>query len=199
MEEEKVKGGIAEKEDNDESEEPNLYERLPEVEREFWIKFHENVYKDDLKHAEKDMTEFPRWSIISGYYAMHDITKLYLGKIHNIKITGENVHSKTLEALSKFIRDKKEKEKIIELLKKAEISFFNVTRLQEKILPLMLRKGKTERGKTQYYSKDFLEIKTQRSVYFFDNIVKPYIGLMESMLSMKQEKSKEGENDKNAA
>jgi len=34
--------------------------------------------------------------------------------------------------LSKFIQDKKEKEKVIGLLKKAEISFFNVLQLEEK-------------------------------------------------------------------
>ena len=175
------------------TEESELYENLSEVEKESWIKFHENVYKDDLNHSEKDLMEFPRWSIISGYYAMHDITKLYLGKIHDIKITGENVHTKVIDALNKFIQDKQEKDKIIGLLNKAEISFFNVLRLQEKTLPLMLRKGKTERGKTQYYSKDFSDITSQRAVYFFDNIVKPYIEIMKGMLS------KPEENNENAA
>lgn len=177
------------------TEESELYENLSEVEKESWIKFHENVYKDDLKHSEKDLMEFPRWSIISGYYAMHDITKLYLGKIHDIKITGENVHTKVIDALNKFIQDKQEKDKIIGLLNKAEISFFNVLRLQEKTLPLMLRKGKTERGKTQYYSKDFSDITSQRAVYFFDNIVKPYIEIMEGMIA----EDKKQENNENAA
>jgi len=175
---------------------PQLYEDLPEVEKESWIEFHENAYKDDLKHTEKDLMEFPRWSIISGYYAMHNITKLYLGKNHNVKIVGENIHSKTLKALSKFIQNKQEKEKVIRLLKKAEISFFNILRLEEKTLPLMLRKGKTERGKTQYYSKDFSDINSQRSVYFLDNIVKPYIKIMEGMLSLAEEKKG---NNKNVA
>src|SRR3989344_9631959 len=182
MEEKRNSEDIKKEQSNNELEEPELYENLPDVEKESWIKFHENVYKDDLKHAEKDLIEFPRWSIISGYYAMHDITKLYLGKIHNIKITGEGVHNKTLKALDKFIQDKKEKEKIIELLKKAEINFFNVIRLKEKTIPLMLRKGKSERGKTQYYSANFSDITSQKSVYFFDNIVKPYIGIMEGMI-----------------
>ena len=180
--------------ETDDKEEYQLYEDLPEVEKESWIKFHENAYKDDLKHAEKDLIEFPRWSIISGYYAMHNITKLYLGKIHNVKIVGEQVHSKALKALSKFIQDKKEKEKVIGLLKKAEISFFNVLQLEEKTLPLMLRKGKTERGKTQYYSKDFSDIKSKKSVYFLDNIVKPYIEIMEGMLSV-EEKTEKGSNE----
>lgn len=181
------------KEENNEStieEENDFYEMLPEVEKESWIKFHENAYKDDLKHAEKDIIEFPRWSIISGYYAMHDITKLYLGKIHNVKITGEEVHSKTLKALNKFIQGETEKEKIIELLKNAEINFFNVTRLQEKALPLMLRKGKTERGKTQYYSQDFSDINSQKAMYFFDKIVKPYTKIMKGMLIIKKPEQK---------
>lgn len=183
------------KEKDNEIEDYDLYENLPEVEKESWIKFHENAYKDDLKHTEKDLIEFPRWSIISGYYSMHDITKLYLGKIHNVKIVGENIHSKTLKCLSKFIQDEKEKEKVIELLKKAEISFFNVMRLEEKIIPLMLRKGKTERGKTQYYSKDFSDTTSQKSVYFFDNIVKPYVGIMEGMLIEKKSEQDEEETE----
>ncbi len=190
--EEKAK---TEPKEGNEAEESELYENLSEVEKESWIKFHENVYQDDLKHSEKDLMEFPRWSIISGYYAMHDITKLYLGKIHDIKITGENVHTKVIDALNKFIQDKQEKDKIIGLLNKAEISFFNVLRLQEKTLPLMLRKGKTERGKTQYYSKDFSDITSQRAVYFFDNIVKPYIEIMEGMIA----EDKKQENNENAA
>ncbi len=198
MEKEKSRENTAGEEENKESEEPAPYDSLPEVEKDFWIRFHENAYKDDLKHAKKDMIEFPRWSIISGYYAMHDITKLYLGIIHNIKITGENIHSRTLEALGRFIQDKKEKERIIELLKKAEISFFNVTRLQEKTISLMLRKGRTERGKTQYYSRDFQEINSQKSVYFLDNIVRPYISTMEEMLSADHEKPEEDDH-KNAA
>ena len=60
----------------------------------------------------------------------------------------------------------------------------------------MLRKGKTERGKTQYYSKDFSDINSQRSVYFLDNIVKPYIKIMEGMLSLAEEKKG---NNKNVA
>lgn len=182
MEKEENNKGITGKEDNSETEESNLYESLPEIEKESWIEFHKQAYEDDIKHAEKDLMEFPRWSIISAYYAMHDITKLYLGEIHNVKIVSENVHSKTLKALNEFIQDKKEKERVIGLLKKGEISFFNVLRLEEKTLPLMLRKGKTERGKTQYYSKDFSDISSQRSIYFFDKIVKPYIEIMKGML-----------------
>lgn len=187
---EESKYTIEKKEEHKGIEEPDLYESLPEVEKESWIKFHENAYNDDLTHAEKDLIEFPRWSIISAYYAMHDVTKLYLGTIHDIKIVGRDIHSKTLKALNRFIEDKQEKEKVIELLKKAEISFFNIVRLQEKTLPLMLRKGKSERGRTQYYSKDFSDITSQKSVYFFDNIVKPYVKIMEGLLSVVKDKSK---------
>ena len=61
-----------------------------------WIKFHENIYKEDQKMANKVLTDSPRWSIIMAYYAMHNVSKLYLAKIHNIKISGEDVHAKTL-------------------------------------------------------------------------------------------------------
>ena len=67
-----------------------------------WITFHEDVYKEDQMMADKVITDSPRWSIIMAYYAMHNISKLYLAKIHNLKISGENVHAKTLFFISRY-------------------------------------------------------------------------------------------------
>ena len=89
--------------------------RLNEVERKIWIDFHEFAYKDDLELCQEIINQHPRWSIISGYYAMHDIAKLYLGKIHNIKISGLNVHRQTIECLKKVLRDNENAEKIFSL------------------------------------------------------------------------------------
>ena len=58
---------------------------LGEKEREDWIWFHENAYKEDLKLTEELMLKSPRWSIVAGYYAMHDLTKLYLGMVKGVE------------------------------------------------------------------------------------------------------------------
>lgn len=54
--------------------------RINEFESERYINFFENSYKDNLEHSKANIIQSPRWSIISGYYAMHDITKLFLAK-----------------------------------------------------------------------------------------------------------------------
>lgn len=48
----------------------NSWTQLLPLERENYILFHETAYKDDISHAEHNAVKFPRWSIISAYYAM---------------------------------------------------------------------------------------------------------------------------------
>lgn len=156
-------------------------EKLREIERERWIKFHEFAYKDDIKLAEKIMNEHPRWSIISGYYAMHDMTKMYLGKIHNIKIVGENVHKQAIDGLKRVIDDEEEKRKIISLLKKAEEE---IKKIETEDIPYFLIVGRKERRKAQYYSEKSRENidYTNRAKWFIDSIVKVFIRIMEKMV-----------------
>src|SRR3989339_168603 len=133
----------------------NNWELLPATEKNNYIEFHELAYKEDLRHSEKNIIDFPRWSIISWYYAMHDITKLFLAK--------------------------KLKEKLLGLLREAKTTYYNVERLKERALPILLRREKQERGKSQYYTQDFnikTNINAQKSSYFLDEIVKPYILLI---------------------
>ena len=46
-----------------------------------------------------------------------------------------------------------------------------------------LYKGKEEREKTQYYSLDRPEINIKRALYFLDNIVLPFIKIIEGMIN----------------
>lgn len=158
--------------------------QLPATEKENYLDFHETAFKEDLKHAEEIILKFPRWSIISGYYGMHDITKLFLGKRFNIKITSPEIHKKTVDALEHFIRDEKLKRGLLDLLKKAKEAYFNAERLKEKVLPALLKRGKQERGKAQYYTEDYTkksQANSQKAVYFLGTIVKPYIKLIEGL------------------
>lgn len=157
--------------------------KLNEIEREIWIKFHEFAYRDDLKLSEKIKDSNPRWSIISGYYAMHDIAKLYLGKIYNLKISGENVHKQTIDALKLVLKDKKEADKIFELLKDAEKEISEISAEQ---IPYLLMSGKKERGKAQYYSADVLTDNgeyAKKAKWFIEYIVKVFIKILEEMIN----------------
>jgi hypothetical protein len=163
----------------------NKWEKLPATEQENYVSFHEHAYEEDLKHAEYNSIKFPRWSIISGYYAMHDITKLFLAKKFNIKITSPDIHAKTILAVEEIITDKKLKEKLVGLLQEAKTTYYNIERLKEKSLPLLLKKGKQERGKAQYYTQDYTDkknINAQKTTYFIEEIVRPYIKLIRGLL-----------------
>ena len=117
--------------------------RISEFEINRYTNFFESSYKDNLEHSKFNLDIFPRWSIISGYYSMHDITKLYLGKIHNIKISGFNVHKQVIDSLKDVL--KLDDKKLIELLENAENE---IKGLGIEDIPYLLMEGKKERAKT---------------------------------------------------
>src|SRR3989338_9928282 len=80
-----------------------LISRIAETEIPRYINFFENSYKENLEHCKFCLEKFPRWSLISGYYAMHDITKLFLAKKFSIKVDF-NVHKTTIQILRKIIK-----------------------------------------------------------------------------------------------
>ncbi|MEK6846200.1 MAG: hypothetical protein AABY26_05545, partial [Nanoarchaeota archaeon] len=103
----------------------------------------------------------------------------------NIKVSSPDIHAKTIEVLEHFITDKELKEKLIILLKEAKNAYFDIERLREKVVPLMLKQAKKERGKSQYYTEDYTKerkVNAQRATYFLDNFVKPYVELMEGLI-----------------
>jgi hypothetical protein len=157
--------------------------KLTTEEASIWIKFHRDIYLEDQKMASKVLTDSPRWSIIMAYYAMHDVSKLYLAKIHNLKISGEDVHAKTLFFISKYV--KQDAKKIIPLLEKAKEEYDAITSSSIWVIPRLLSKGRNERTKTQYYDtvkaeKSNIEL-MQAAQYFMDNFMKPYIKIIEGL------------------
>ncbi len=151
--------------------------KLNEVERNLWIKFHEHTYKEDLSLAEEIADRYPRWAIISGYYAMHDITKLYLGKNYSIKISGQNVHKQTIDELKKVIEDKNRE--LIRLLETAEKE---IKEIGINSIPYLLILGKKERGKAQYYSYSQRIDYSKKARWFLDEIVKIFVRAIENMI-----------------
>jgi len=155
--------------------------KLNEVERKIWIEFHSFAYKDDIALAEKILNEHPRWAIIIAYYAMHDIAKLYLGKIHNIKIAGQNIHRQTIDGLKVVIKNENEKNRIVNLLETAEKE---IKEIRPEEVPYLLIAGKKERGKAQYYSSRVLTKNidyTKKAEWFIKRIGKVFIRIMEKL------------------
>lgn len=170
---------------NNEAKSESCWFLLPATEKGSYISFHKNTFEEDLKHAEKNVFEFPRWSIISGYYCMHDLTKLFLAEKFSIKISSPEIHAKTIEALEHFVKEDELRRKLIGLLKEAKNIYYSAERLKEKTLPVLLKRGKQERGKAQYYSEDYTKetkASSQKASYFLETIVNPYVGLVKGLM-----------------
>jgi len=156
---------------------------LQKTEKIKYIEFHKEFYKDDLNVSEKLLTISPRWSIISGYYAMHDTAKLYLAEQHDLKISERGVHLAVIVALKHILSDSSVKEQAIKLLTEAEKTYeIFASPLKERIIPLILSKGRDEREKSQYYSVTAEKAAIGKSMEFLEKIVKPFIEIMEKMM-----------------
>lgn len=144
--------------------------RIKELEVERYVNFFENSYRDNLEHSKSVISSFPRWSIISGYYAMHDITKLFLAKGFRLKIDLE-VHATTIKVLRELIN----KRGIVKLLEKGYREFISLAN--------DLAEAKKERVKVQYYTgTEFMkEQYRKRAKDFLRNVVEPYLKRMKKL------------------
>ena len=113
--------------------------KIKDLEFERYLNFLQSSYLDNLKHSKFNLEGFPRWSIISGYYAMHDMTKLLIAKKFRIKIDF-NVHANTILVLKELIQNKE----LSELLENAYVEFLS--------LASDLEEAKINRIKVQYYT-----------------------------------------------
>lgn len=138
--------------------------KINELELGRYTNFFGNSYKDNLEHCRQNAENFPRWSIISGYYAMHDITKLLLAGKFRLKIERE-VHATTIKVLRELIKNRE----ITSLIERGYKEFAS--------LAGDLAEAKKERTKAQYYTgTPFMKEEfRKRSKEFLINIVEPYI------------------------
>lgn len=156
-------------------EEKESIKTLLESERKFYLNYFKSAYKEDFKHSQDTLFSSSKWSIIAGYYAMHNISKYYLGLKFNKKISLSDIHNVTIIAIKEYVKNSE----IKNLIKEIE-DFSEVTPLY-----LGLVKGKQERAKTQYYTNETnstKKISLERANYFFNNIVEKYIKLMEGLI-----------------
>lgn len=145
--------------------------KIRELEVERYVNFFTHSYRDNLDHCRAVLGTFPRWAIISGYYAMHDITKLLLAKQFRLKVDFE-VHSTTIKVLSALIKNKQ----IISLIKKGHKEFI--------YLANDLAEAKKERVKVQYYTgTEFMRKQYKnRAKEFLTEVVDPYLKKITDLL-----------------
>ncbi len=145
--------------------------RIRETEVKRYIEFFTASYEDNLKHSKSTIENYPRWSIISGYYAMHDISKLLIAKIYRLKIERE-IHATSIKVLREIINDKE----TLNLIEEGYQEFKN--------LADDLNDAKKERIKVQYYTgTSFMKEKyKKRAKDFFENSVEPYTNKIKVLL-----------------
>ena len=145
--------------------------KISEFELNRYINFFENSYKDNLEHSKANLKNFSRWSVISGYYAMHDITKLLFAKQFRIKIELE-VHATTIKVLRELIKSKE----ILSLIEKGYKEFLSLAN--------DLAEAKDERVKVQYYTgTEFMhEEYLKRAEEFNKTIVLIYLEKIKKLL-----------------
>ena len=117
------------------------------------------------------MEAYPRWSIISGYYAMHDITKLLLAKKFRLKVERE-VHATAIETLRELIKDTI----LLQLLEEGYKEFLH--------LASDLEEARDERTKVQYYTgTPYLNAQYRKlAAEFHKNFVMVYLKKIEALL-----------------
>lgn len=145
--------------------------RISELELARYLNFFKSSSRDNLNHSKENLKKFPRWSIISGYYAMHDLAKLFIAKEFRIKIEKE-VHSTTIKVL-KTLSKRKDLSRLLEIGYK-----------EFKNLILELEIARKERIKVQYYTgTPYLEkIYLKRAEWFVENIVEKFIFKMTRLI-----------------
>src|SRR3989344_2528952 len=154
---------------------------LPKAEMHKYEGYHRENYQEDQRISKFLTQQSPKWAIIAGYYAMHNLTKLFLAKC-NLKIGDRAAHTATIIALRKHIQDEKMREQVLTLLHKAQEAYDVLNSpLKEKILAVMLSSSLEERNKAQYYSEDFKKVMLRHAMYFQENIILPYIEIMQEL------------------
>jgi len=138
--------------------------RITDLEIERYVNFFNSTFRDNLAHSEKIISDFPRWSIISGYYAMHDAAKLLFAKKFRLKVDFK-VHKTTIELLRELIKNIE----IPELLEKGYKNFINLAN--------DLEEAEKNRTKAQYYTgtKFLREEYRKLAGEFHKSVVLPYI------------------------
>ena len=147
-----------------------------------YLEFHAQAYKEDLDIAESLKSASHRWSVTAAYYAMLNLTKLYLAKRHNLSINDRS-HVAARLALARVLEEKGTRKRALELLEQAEKEFesFTAPRRRESSLPSMLSAGQKKRERASYYSHPPPQRRREDLDSLFKGTVRPFISIMEKL------------------
>ena len=154
------------------------------TEKEVYVRWHDYAYQDDLSSAEALVEKHPRNATVLGYYSMHNIAKKYLGEVYSIKISQDDTHSQTLQALKEKIAKEVTRKRVLELMKKAQEEYEIFSKPRAELLPALLRHGRSERTAHSYYQskqKAAQPAESEKAREFIDTIVKPFIKIMKEL------------------
>lgn len=143
---------------------------MTKQDKEDYLNWHKLRFEKDFKLAKELQEKDKNWSIIIGYYSMHNITKYFLATKNIFLRDKHNIHEKCIEELEQLCMTNLQTLKdTLYLLKKAKEQYDNF--FEPKELPLVLRAAKNERSKANYYS----ERKINEAKIYLDEYVAPYL------------------------
>lgn len=146
--------------------------RINELEIGRYLNFFASSFNDNIDHCKHVLEDYPRWSIISGYYAMHDATKLFIAKSYGLKIE-RDVHATTIGIMREIMGDREE---LIQLFETGYQQYIDmVTELEN---------AKRERSKAQYYTGSWFmrEEYKRKAKRFLEFTVEPYLDKINVLL-----------------
>ncbi|MBR9689924.1 MAG: hypothetical protein GOV01_03445 [Candidatus Altiarchaeota archaeon] len=77
--------------------------RITDIELDRFLVTYEQGYQENLNCMNYVLESFPRWSIVIGYFAMHDISKLLIAKKQQLKTTGKDAHQTVIELITDLV------------------------------------------------------------------------------------------------
>ncbi len=152
------------------------YDKLNPLEKERYIEWHKQNAELDLKDAELILDKSQKWSIIAGYYAMHNAAKYYLGKVHGFKISAPGAHEETLKMLEKLLIKAPTHQEIKKLINEAEKEFEILMGADASTIADYYKVGREKREKQTYYTQ--FQGKKEDAQRFLNEIVKPFIKII---------------------
>lgn len=144
--------------------------------KERYVNWHKNNALIDLKDAENIISISPKWSIIAGYYAIHNATKYYLGNVHNKEIKQPGAHKDAFLLLKKALMTQPAYNEVNVLIKKAEEEYEILIGADAESIYRQYERGKNQRENQQYYQTNFLKVEDAKD--FLENTVKPFLKII---------------------
>lgn len=147
---------------------------LTPMNKERYVKWHKENAEQDLKDAKNMIKVSEKWAIITGYYAMHNAAKYYLGKVRNKKIEQPEAHADTIKEIEVALRQKYKT--VAQLIEQAKEEFDSLTNADQEDIKLRLIQGREKMEKRTYYQTH--PTKPEEAIKFIEETVKPFIKII---------------------